>query len=305
MKHLFILNRFAGTHDGTDDILKKINAVKTDDEIFIEYTRGRNDAARITSEYLEKSSSYLRIYACGGDGTAGEVLQSMIGHDRCALGVIPAGTGNDFIRSLHVSENDLLDIDKMIHGSTLKIDVLKCDDIYALNYASAGYDCEVAYTAQKIKRWPLMQGSLAYKLSIFYCLFTKRRHTFYPVSDGERIPLPKGYKSQMLTVIGNGKYYGGGIKCTPFAELDDGLIEFMSIPTISVPRFASLLSLFIKGEHLNNPKLPFITYSRCKKVQLRDSRPIRMCIDGELVILSDPVIEIIEKAVNIIIPKGR
>lgn len=303
MRHLFILNKYAGTKDSTTLIRDRINNLNTEESIFIEYTRSPGDAKRIVREYLKNDPDYLRIYTCGGDGTAGEAAQSMIGHNNCALGIIPIGTGNDFVRSLDRDFDQFLDVQKMVDGNVIMVDALKCNDTYAINCVSAGYDCEVADKAQSIKRWPLMNGSLAYKLSIFYCLFTKRKHTFYPVADGKKAELPEGYNTQMLTVTGNGMYYGGGIKCTPLASLSDGYLDFMTIPTISVPRFISLLSMFIKGNHVNNPKFPFITYLKCKKVQLIDDKPLKIGIDGEMNVLENPTIEVVEKALNIILPK--
>ena len=304
MTDLFILNKYSGTHDTTGESEKMIKNLKTDDCIVTEYTNGAGDCTRIVKKYLEKEKDFLRVFVCGGDGMASEAAQAMVFRKDCALGVVPVGTGNDFVRSLDRKEEYFLDFDRMINGDIMLCDVLRCGDVYAINYVSAGYDCEVADNAQKIKRWPFMSGPLAYKISIFYCLFTKRKHTFYPVADKKKIEIPKGYKNQMLTVAGNGRYYGGGIKCTPYARLDDGLIEFMSIPTISVPRFVSLLSLFIKGEHINNKKLPFVTYFRCKELQLFDEKPLKIGVDGEMMVMKDPKIEIVGRALNIIVPKG-
>ena len=300
MKHLFILNSFAGTKDSTPELEAKIKSLGRGDVVF-EYTQCKGDAENIARRYAEKGEP-LRVYACGGDGTANEALHGLIGHDNVALGVIPVGTGNDYVRSLPAEWDDFLNIEKMLGGSVMKVDLLCCAGRYALNCVSAGYDCEVADRAQKNKRWPLMSGSLAYKLAIVQCLFTKRKHTFIPFADGERIKLPEGYKTQMLAVASKGRYYGGGIKATPCAELDDGLIDFMSIPTVSVAKFASLIGPFTRGEHIDNPKAPFILHSKARQMQFRDDRELKVGIDGEMVVVKDPVITVVPKAIDIIIP---
>lgn len=302
MQHLFILNSFAGTKDSTAFLKEKIEKLDLKDDYFVEYTRCHGDAKRIAEQYVSRTDDFVRVYACGGDGTANEALSGMIGHDNCALGVIPVGTGNDFVRSLGADFDDFLDLKKMINGGYKKIDLLECNGKYALNVISVGYDCAVADQAQKFKRLPLMSGNLAYKLSILYCLLSKRKHTFVPYADNKKIELQKGYKTQLLAVAGNGKFYGGGIKATPYACLDDGNIDFMSIPTVSVIKFIGLLGSFCKGEHLSNKKADFIIHKKCKKLQLKDDMPINIGIDGEILSMKDPTITIKPKAFCVIVP---
>lgn len=302
MKHVFILNSFAGTKDSTPELEAQIKALPNDLDVAIEYTKGKGDATEIARRYAA-SDEPVRIYACGGDGTANEALHGLLGHDNAALGVVPVGTGNDYVRSLPADRDDFLDLHKMVEGGTIRVDLLKCGDVYALNVISAGYDCEVADRAQKNKRWPLMSGSFAYKLAIVQCLLTKRKHTFTPYADGSKIPLKEGYKTQMLAVAAKGKYYGGGIKATPCAGLDDGLIDYMSIPTVPMRKFATLLGPFTRGEHIDNPKAPFIIHNKCRELKLDNNGDLKIGIDGEMFVMQNPVITVVPKAVDIIIPR--
>ncbi len=303
MKHLFILNRNAGTKDTTPETQAKIEALGRSD-IIIEYTREAGDAQRIAREYAEKGEP-LRVYACGGDGTANEALHGLLGHENVALGLIPVGTGNDYIRSLPARGEDFLDMEKMVNGSTITVDLLKCNNRYALNVISVGYDCEVADRAQKNKRLPLMSGPLAYKLAIVQCLLTKRKHTFVPYADGERISIAGGFKTQMLAVAAKGMYYGGGIKATPYAALDDGLIDFMAIPTVPISYFTWMMGPFTRGEHIDHPKgKNFIIHKKCRELKLDNHGEIKVGIDGEMFVMTDPTITVIPKAFQIIIPKA-
>lgn len=301
MTHLFILNSFAGTFDATPELKKQIEALQLPNAV-IEYTQGKNDAEHIARRYAEKGDT-LRVYACGGDGTANEALHGLLGFEHVALGVIPIGTGNDYVRSLPGDPKDYWNVDKMVRGTTKRVDLLKCGDRYALNVVSVGYDCEVADRAQKNKRLPLMSGSLAYKLAIVQCLLTKRKHTFTPYADGKLIPIAKGFKSQMLAVAAKGKYYGGGIKATPYAELDDGLIDFMAIPTVPVSYFAWMLGPFTRGEHIDHPKgKTFIRHQKCKTLKLDNHGDIKVGIDGEMFVMKDPEITVVPNAFDIIVP---
>lgn len=302
MTHLFILNKFAGTKDSTPALKDKIEALGRDDVVY-EYTACKGDAENIARRYAEKGGA-LRVYACGGDGTANEALHGLYGYENVALGVVPVGTGNDYTRSLPAAQEEFLDFEKLVRGRTMKVDLLRCGGRLALNVISVGYDCEVADRAQKNKRLPLMSGPLAYKLSIVQCLATKRKHTFTPYADGRMIPIADGFKSQMLAVAAKGKYYGGGIKATPYAELDDGLIDFMAIPTVPISYFAWLMGSFTRGEHIDHPKAKkFILHQKCRELRLDNHGDIKIGIDGEMFVMKDPVITVIPKAFDIIIPE--
>ena len=301
MTHLFILNAFAGIVDATPELKAQIEALHLPNAV-IEYTQKAGDAEHIARRYAEKGDA-LRVYACGGDGTANEALHGILGCENVALGVIPVGTGNDYVRSLPGETKDFLDIAKMVHGSTMRVDLLKCEDRYALNVVSVGYDCEVADRAQKNKRLPMMSAVLAYRLAIVQCLLTKRKHTFTPYADGKMIPIAKGFKSQMLAVAAKGKYYGGGIKATPYAALDDGLIDFMAIPTVPISYFAWMFGAFTRGEHIDHPKgKTFIQHQKCKTLKLDNHGAIKVSIDGEMVVMQDPEITVVPNALDVIIP---
>lgn len=302
MIHLFILNSFAGTKDSTPELKAQIEALGRDD-VVIEFTGCKGDAEAIARRYADRGEP-LRVYACGGDGTANEALHGLLGHDNVALGVVPVGTGNDYVRSLPADREDFLNIEKMINGGTVTVDLLCCEGRYALNVISVGYDCEVADRAQKNKRWPLMSGPLAYKLAIVQCLLTKRKHTFTPYADGKPVPIAKGFKSQMLAVAAKGKYYGGGIKATPYASLDDGYIDFMAIPTVPISYFTWMLGPFTRGEHIDHPKgKRFILNKKCKTLKLDNGGDIKIGIDGEMFVMKDPVITVVPKAFEVIVPR--
>lgn len=303
MKHLFILNAFAGKKNSVEELKRKISKLNLDGEVFVEETKGPKDAMRIAKEYVSSTDDFVRVYACGGDGTANEAMTGMVGFDNCALGVVPVGTGNDFVKSFDFGVDDFRNLQKMSDGKIMTIDLLKCGGHYALNTISVGYDCAVAKQAQKIKRFPFMTGPTAYKVALLYCLFSKRRHTLKPYADDERIELPQGYKYQMMCIAGNGKFYGGGFKATPLADFCDGNIDFVSVPSISLWRFAQLVGIFAKGEHIGHKKAQFITHKKCKKLQFKDDKKIDIGLDGEIFNMKDPVVTVIESAFKIIVPK--
>lgn len=303
MKHLFILNAFAGKKSSVEELKKKILELELIGECVIRETKGPNDATKIVREYISSTDDFVRVYACGGDGTANEAMSGMVGLSNCALGVIPVGTGNDFVKSFDYSIDDFRNLEKMTEGKIETIDLFECDGHYAMNTISVGYDCAVAKQAQKIKRFPFMTGPSAYKAALVYCLFSKRKHTLRPFADDVEIKLPQGYKTQMMCIAGNGKFYGGGFKATPYAQFNDSNIDFVSVPTISLIQFAQLVGIFAKGEHIGHKKAPFITHKKCQKLQFKDDKSIDIGLDGEIYNIKDPIITVVPSALKIIVPE--
>ena len=304
MEHLFIINPAAGKNDRSKALIERIRSIRTEDKVTIKITERPADATKIVKETLENSTDFVRVYACGGDGTANEVLRGMVGFENCAMGIIPMGSGNDFIRSFEdYKKDDFFDIEAMMQGEDMGVDVMECQGRYSMNVLSVGYDAAVAKNVDKFKKIPLVSGSLAYKMSIIYCLFTKRKHRFDIFVDGKKFA--GNNVSTLLAVAGNGSYYGGGIKAAPKATLNDGRIEFMHIETISAIRFIFLLGTYIKGKHVDNPKFPFVKSMKCTTLSFESDDEIDVNFEGEIVPMKNPIITIIPKAVRVIIPKVK
>lgn len=302
MRHVFIVNPAAGKVNQTFQIREKLKAIKTDAEIEVAVTEGVGDAVRIAREHAQRGDE-VRIYSCGGDGTANEVLNGIAGYDNCALGVVPTGSGNDFVRTMSGYEKeDFLDLDRMIRGKDKKIDLIECGGRYSMNILSVGFDCAVANNVEKFKKLPLVSAGLAYKLSIVYCLFSRRKHRLRIWVDDEKFEKADYNKTTLLAIGGNGSYYGGGIKAAPLAKTDDGLLDFVHVKTVSVLRFVTLLKKYIKGEHINNPKYPFVAFKRCKKIRIEAEEPVDVNCDGEIFVLKDPEIRVLPGALRIIEP---
>lgn len=299
MRHLFIINRHAGKSAAYENIEKQLKNPR--DNVYIEYTKSRGDATVIARKFVENSGDFVRIYACGGDGTFNEVINGVYDLENCAVAPVPTGSGNDFIRSFGMEKEEFLDVDKIINGKVIDIDLLKCGDKISCNSITVGYDCAVAKNVDKFKKRRFISASLAYKLSIFYCLITKRKHDFNIIADGEELKKERTY---LLSVSAKGKYYGGGIKCSPYADNSDGFIDFMAIYTVGIFKFISLLPSFIKGKHIDNPKIDFILHKKVNTISYLADKPFEIGIDGEIFTVERADIELLPKAQKIILPKN-
>ena len=305
MRHIFIINPAAGKGDATEKLRRQIHNLKTDDAVEIYITRCAGDALR-KAEKEASSGDRVHIYACGGDGTANEVLTGVAGYSNCAVGIVPLGSGNDFVKSLEpYAKEDFLDVQRMVDGDEKTIDLIRCGDKYSMNVFSVGFDAIVAKNVSKFKKLPLVSGSLAYNMSVAYCLFTKRKHRVKILIDGKPFDGADYKKTTLLAVGGNGRFYGGGFKAAPEAELSDGYMDFVHCSTLSVFKFARMVGKYKRGEHINNPKLPFITFRRCKTIEFIAEEPVDVNVDGEICPMTNPKAELLEGALKIVLPAKK
>ena len=221
----------------------------------------------------------------------------MIGLAHCAFAPIPIGTGNDFIKYFGKEATERFsNIELFLNGTRDKIDVLMANGTCCVNIASAGFDAMVAKKVELFRKIPFINGETAYNLSLAYCFFTSVKCNMGFEIDGERYP----NNDYIFAVIANGMYYGGGFKASPISNIKDGFIDFITIP--SIPRFKmlSMIESYRKGEHLD--KYEFISHKRCKNVRILSDKEIPFNIDGNITMLKNPYIEIIPKAVEIVLP---
>lgn len=304
MHHLFIINPAAGRKD-TTEIKQYIDAYfnKDSDRYTVIFTRYAGHAVQIVKEHLKDGT--FCIYAAGGDGTVNEVLNGIMQSDiSClhGLGIIPIGSGNDYIKSLDTSytkskmQNLGILIKNTIEGKLKETDISIADGRYFLNVASAGFDAKVAYNSMKLRKIRLISPRFSYFLSVLYSLIRIEHYdNEIRIDDGKIIR-----KKILFIAAGNGKYYGGGMKVLPDASINDDFMDICIVEAISRKRLIRLFPSFIKGTHA---KYPEVTMLRAKKITLITQQNQKMQIDGELAGHKNLIeISISPVKINVLIP---
>lgn len=252
-------------------------------------TIATEDAAVYQSEYAGHALEIIRnlcisdpnaeIHIYGGDGSVFEAVNAVMASgspQNISLVVHPFGTGNDFVRNFP-------DVEK---AKNLPIDLIKFNDKFAANEINVGFDCDVVVTTQKVKKLPLLKGSLAYMIGVFATLLKKMGKDFdvtYTDIDGKTATLQD---KLLLCLFANGGYYGGGFNCAPLASLNDGYLEMLTVAKISRIKFLTFFLGYRKGKHLNpDGTIPkkyqkILTYRRITSAELRNVGYI--CADGEI-----------------------
>ena len=303
MKYVFVVNPFAGKGNKIERLKQSVTeacasrGLKFD----IYMTEAVGDAERYVRQICEEnreSGETLRIFACGGDGTINESFNGAVGFDRVELGVIPIGTGNDFVRNFGGSDV-FLDIEAQLDSNTKRIDLIKYNNRYCVNMINVGFDCEVAARTATLKKNPLIPSKFAYISGLLAEFIKKTGTAFRCKIDGEEA----GDRKLLLSLFANGGFCGGGFFAAPEAELYDGFLDFCFIRDIPRLRFLSLVGPYKKGTHLTlEDRDELFEYGKCREVELFFDEPKRICIDGEIEFSSHIHLQIEKQAIALVIP---
>lgn len=317
MKTIFIINPKAGTGKNLDKRKDEITkmAAELGVEVGFYITKAVGDAEKFARLVCEETKATnpdeeLRLVACGGDGTVNEVLNGIMGYKNAVLGVVPIGTGNDFVRNF--PENaDFLDISAQLQGYTMKSDVIKYSGVidgkeqtrYCINMFNIGFDCNVADLTQTLKTYPLLSGSVAYLAAIVGMLVKKKGANLKVELDGEVVkngPL-------LLTAVANGGFCGGGVNSAPTAAINDGMMDVNVIYDITRTKFLKKFPHYSKGTHMELPDIDdFLLFRQCKEAVITPlDGSMRLCVDGEIVDAGEVKMEMMPLAVNVLVPKAK
>lgn len=301
MKHIFIINPIAGKGKYQHDIENNINnyLAYKDIEYDIYITKHKGDAKRFVISKCEEYVPYI-FYSCGGDGTLHEVVNAACNYEHVNVGLIPCGTGNDFVRNFDNAIN-FENIDAQIKGESVSFDLIKIRDEYAVSVCNIGFDSDAAFNMHKFKKIPFINGTGCYILSVLYCLLKSLGKNLYiELDDREKIS-----GKFLLCVVANGHSYGGGYKCAPQAKINDEIIDVCLVENISRLKILGFIKSYKVGTHLekNNIK-KYVMYRKCRNVKIKSDNPINLCIDGDSYIYDEADFQIVHNAFNFWVPKG-
>lgn len=298
MKHYFIINPTAGKKNSTDYIMTEVPKVLTNKEDYEIYvSKSREDSNNYIESVCKSLTEDAIFYACGGDGTCYDVLNSIIDCPKAILAIVPVGSCNDFLKSY--PEYDFTNMDKLINGNPVQVDVIKANDKYAINVINAGFDARVNDDVCKM-RMKYTDVKKAYKKSVIKNLFHKLSdQVIIKDENGEIID-----GKITLMAFGNGQFYGGGYRCAPNAKMDDGIIESIIVRKVSIFTFAKLIGKYKTGHHLSDPKFKkHIIYKKSSKVTIDSDNDVCFCLDGETVWAKHMELTIIPNKIRLLLPK--
>ena len=264
-------------------------------------TENPGDAQRLAREAVGCGCDF--VVAAGGDGTINEVVNGLAeDFGRARLGIIPLGTGNDFVRSINVPNDLEAAVELLGAGETQALDVVRVTSDtqrYFINVSAGGFSglVDERLTAEMKRTW----GPLAYLRSAAMALPDLTDYHTYLTFDDEEQREVNTYN----IVIANARFVAGGIPIAPEADLCDGLFDVLIVPVGSLPQLALLVPKILLGQHLDDER---ILFRRARKLHLDSQPKMWFNADGELVGNEPSTFELIPRAVNVVVgpePRGE
>jgi len=260
-------------------------------EYELHYTNEPLEATDVAKWGIE--AGFHRIVAMGGDGTVNEIANGMLDRD-AVLAVIPAGTGNDFIRMLGIPADPFEALDVLTDGRERTMDLGQvADDRYFVNGVGIGVDAQVARDVLQMKR---LQGAAAYVSAAVREVF---RFKAFPVT----IESADWQLDTTCLSIGlsNGKFAGGGFKLAPEADIVDGRIDISAIEDYSRLERLVRLPLVRAGKHLGWRK---VHYRQLTEATIASPSKLIAHVDGEPYRLpSEPfAVRVLPNALRVLVP---
>jgi YegS/Rv2252/BmrU family lipid kinase len=288
-RHLLLVN----PHSAGGRALKLLPEVERE-------LQGRNVQYRMVhTESLEHGVGEARAAAevgevpvvMSGDGLVG-AIGGALAQTGAAMGIVPGGRGNDLARVLGIPSEPSGSVAVLAEGHEREIDVGEANGRRFLCIASCGFDSEANRIANEAR---VVRGNLVYAYAAIRVLAAWKPAAFKVVlDDGEPIEF-KGYS----VAAANSRAFGGGMFIAPNAELDDGMLDVITISHVSKLRYASGLPKVFKGEHIHNEE---VTELRAATVQISADREFAVYADGEHLTDLPATLRTLTRALRVIAP---
>ena len=263
-------------------------------EYEIHRTSGPGEATTyVKNRIASGEGETMRFYSCGGDGTAAEVLAGLYGAGNAELAIIPAGSGNDYVRNFGGKER-FRDITAQLAGTAVPVDVMQVtytpahpktgvesDELtfFAINMVNMGFDAKAVGHMTRLKNKFFIKGTGAYIAGVLRELasFKMSRAVFRPAGKDE-------FEADfLLGGVGSGRFSGGGFDGIPPAIVNDGLLDLLVIDPLTRGEFLRLVGIYHDGKHMEHPGLASKHIMiRTESVEIEPSGGLIFTTDGEV-----------------------
>ena len=209
--------------------------------------------------------------AVGGDGTVHEVAAACVGRDR-VLGVLPAGSGNDYVKALGVGTGLRRALEVLVEGRVRVVDAGEVNGVPFNNGLGVGFDAEVAAGVEEAPAY--LGGTGRYLWSVARLLWGFRCHEAVLKLDGEVVEV-----ETILVAVALGTTYGSMFRLAPEARLDDGLFDVIWSSKLSRSEVLRLLPAVLRGTLLGRPQ---VHLARAREVEVELVEEVPAHVDGEI-----------------------
>ncbi|WP_374284447.1 diacylglycerol kinase family protein [Lactococcus sp.] len=296
MTYFILANPNSGAKKGAhtlDILLPYFNENQIKYQLFATSEIGQE--AQLINAILELKTSTDQLLIIGGDGTISLAIDAL--PDHIPFAYIPAGSGNDFARSLHISLDPIEAFKNIERQEKHDIYIIKYSSHqlsgYALNNIGIGLDAQIVKSANegKLKTWlnKIKLGQLAYLMSALHVLFTKKPFAVHlsALTNDNKVQ-EKAYARAFLMTFTKHPYFGGGVKISPEASNSNADIHLVEFDRHPMRKIFPVVPKVLKGTHLTNPLFDH-RISKTFTVTTDVNQPVQ--IDGETheILKNDPL----------------
>jgi len=283
-------------------IFKELNDQKFSFEYF--FTEHKNHAFELVQNAI--LNGFKKFICVGGDGTLHSIVNGILSLNKLdttalKIGVIPVGTGNDWIKTYNISKDYKKAIEIIKNEYTVKQDIGKINIyhsksiIYFNNLAGIGFD---GYVVNKVHKFKNL-GSLAYLTGALVSIFSYKK-PLLEISFNNTILKSK----TLLLFMGICTYCGGGMKLTKNPNPIDGLFDISFVKNITLFQILVNIPGLFNGNITNHKIVENYKTSKLA-VKILDTKETYIQADGEIIGSGDFTVQILPKALNFIVPKNR
>lgn len=283
-----IINTTAGNHRAAKTgsrILKRLDEKDVHYEVF--YTEFPGHAEELARRSAEKQID--TVIAVGGDGTAFEAARGLMGSST-KLGIIPAGTGNDFIKSLHLPASPMQVLDFILDHPARPVDIGTINRKPFINVCGIGFDVSVLDYSINAKKY--VRGMLPYLWGVIQTIIHYHSSNITLEVDGERLisgPI-------LVCSVANGRFIGGGMPISPDSQVDDGYLDVVVVANVPRLRMIQYLPGLLGGKILT---FKDTTSYKGRHIEIKSTDAMRLNVDGEIFSYDNAVFEIQPGALHV------
>lgn len=269
----FIVNPVAGSGKALDAMDKVSTFLKEQGIPFIVHETKMPGDGKTVAGSLNPTVEDVIIFV-GGDGTLNECFKGIKDKKNTKIGIIPAGTGNDFCFSVSIGNDPIENMKRILNGTVHSVDYTQgLDGNISLNTMSTGLDIDVIERYNKAKK----KTSGTYTRALLKTLLCFKFKDFEITVDDKQLS-----GKYMLAAVCNGNKFGGGMMASPLSDVKDGKLNLVLIKKVCRLLIPFKLTAFLKGKHIGKK---FTEHILCEKVKItgKDGALIASNYDGELV----------------------
>jgi len=228
----------------------------------------KGQTTSLTKELIDQGATDLVVV--GGDGTLHAAINGFHSFERCNMGIIPCGTGNDFATALNLPLDPVKAIDLIIDGTPKYTDFMQLPSVRGLNVAGVGIDADVLMYYEKLKKKT--------KFGYTKCLMKALAKFTYTDLDVEINGQTTNYHS-FIAVVANSPIFGGGIPICPPANPTDCTLDFLTVKSM---RKLAIIFAFLKFKKGKVMSFKQTVHEPIKEIKIKSSNTNIVNVDGEL-----------------------